>query len=148
VSPSQELKVARGVFATAVALSTVHYVDNTVRFDDYTGGKSGLVTRPMVPISWVLFTVAGIAGLVYLSRGLRSKAGPLLGVYSVSGLIGLAHFTTVSPRDFDWFQNTFITLDFLAGAAVLLLAVRITKSRDVSPLPTSSGRSPAGSASR
>jgi hypothetical protein len=153
VSPTAELRIARQVFVAAVALSTVHYIDNTVRFDDYTGGKSGLITRPMVPISWVLFTAAGIAGLVYLRRGRRAKAGPLLGVYSVSGLIGLAHFTTVSPSDFDWFQNTFIALDFLAGAAVLILAVRITLGsgrgeRRVSPPPTSSDRSPAESASR
>jgi hypothetical protein len=148
VNPPQELSVARRVFFTAVALSTVHYIDNTVRFDDYSGGKSGFVTRPMIPISWVLFTAAGIAGIVYLQRGLRSKAGPLLGVYSVSGLIGILHFTTVSPRDLDWFQNTFVGLDFLAGAAVLLLAVRITLGRTVSPPPTTSARSPAGSASR
>jgi hypothetical protein len=131
-----------------VALSTVHYIDNTVRFDDYTGGKSGFVTRPMVPISWGLLTAVGIAGIVFLRRGLRAKAGPLLGAYSVSGLVGVLHFTTVSPSDFDWFQNTFIALDFLAGAAVLLLAVRLTGGRKVSPPATSNGRSPAGSASR
>jgi hypothetical protein len=148
VSETGELGRARQVFFTALALSTVHYIDNTIRFDDYTNGKPGFVTRAMVPIAWVLFTAVGFAGLRYLRRGVRSLAGPLLGVYSVGGLIGILHYTTVSPADFDWFQNLSIAGDFLAGAAVMALAVRITLGRDVSPPPTTSGRSPAGSAAR
>ena len=142
--------MVRRVFITALLLSVVHYVDNTVRYDDYTGGKKGFVTRAMIPISWVLFTAAGVAGYRWLKRGNRSLGGSLLGAYSVSGLIGILHYTTVSPRDFDWFQNTFIALDFLAGLAVFVLAVRIVTGRGtkaVSPPPTTSGRSPAGSVS-
>src|SRR5882672_6953160 len=119
VSQTGELTRARQVFFTAVVLSTVHYIDNTVRFDDYSKGKSGGAVRALVPIVWVLFMAAGLAGLRYLRRGVRSLAGPLLGVYSVSGLIGVLHYTTVSPRDFDWFQNLSIAADFLAGAAVM-----------------------------
>jgi len=29
-------------------LSTVHYIDNTVRFDDYSKGKSGSAIRALV----------------------------------------------------------------------------------------------------
>jgi len=153
VSQTAELSRARQVFFTAVVLSTIHYIDNTVRFDDYSKGKSGSAVRALVPIAWVLFTGAGLAGLRYLRRGVWSLAGPLLGVYAVSGLIGVLHYTTVSPREFDWFQNLSIAGDFLAGAAVLALAVRITlgprgRGRRVSPPPTTSGRSPAGSAAR
>jgi hypothetical protein len=45
---SDELTIVRRVFATAVLLSAVHYYDNTVRFEDYTGGKAsdGLISRP------------------------------------------------------------------------------------------------------
>ncbi|MDQ1492684.1 MAG: hypothetical protein QOJ23_5198 [Actinomycetota bacterium] len=42
----------------------------------------------------------------------------------------------------------FVVLDFLAGAAVFAVAARIVMTRAVSPPPTTSGRSPAGSASR
>ena len=143
-----ELTLVRNVFATALLLSVVHYIDNTVRFDDYTGGQKGFVTRGMIPLSWVLFTVAGVAGYRALKQGNRGLGGSLLGVYSVSGLIGLGHYTTVSPGDFDWFQNTFIALDFLAGLAVFVLAVLIVTGRALSRPPTTSGRSPAGSASR
>ena len=139
-----ELAKVRTVFVSALLLSVVHYLDNTVRFDDYTGGKNGFVTRAMVPISWVLFTAAGVVGYRLLRQGNRGLGGSLLGVYSVSGLIGVLHYTTVSPGDFTLFQNTFIGLDFLAGLAVFVMAVRLVLSRP----PTTSGRFPAGSVSR
>ena len=147
---SEELTTVRRVFATAVALSGVHYYDNTVRFEDYTGGKAsdGFITRPVIPISLVLFTIAGIAGYRALKAGNRRLAGVGLAVYSVSGLIGLGHYTTVSPSEFSVFQNTFIALDFLAGLAVLILAVRVATTASVSRPPTTTGRSPVGSASR
>lgn len=147
---SEELTTVRRVFATAVALSGVHYYDNTVRFEDYTGGKAsdGFITRPVIPISLVLFTIAGIAGYRALKAGNRRLAGLGLAVYSVSGLIGLGHYTTVSPSEFSAFQNTFIALDFLAGLAVLILAVRVATTASVSRPPTTTGRSPVGSASR
>jgi hypothetical protein len=148
VNRSGELTAARRVFFSALALSVVHYIDNTVRFDDYTGGKPGFITRAMIPVSWVLFTAAGIAGYRFLKQGNRGLGGSLLGAYSVSGLIGLLHYTTVPPGDFSAFQNTFIALDFLAGLAVFVLAVRLVTTRAVSRPPTTSGRSPAGSASR
>ncbi len=147
-SDEHELTIVRRVWVTALLLSVVHYIDNTVRFDDYTGGKDGFITQAMIPISWVLFTAAGIAGYRYLKQGNRGLGGSLLGVYSVSGLIGLFHYTTVSPSEFNAFQNTFIGLDFLAGLAVFVMAVRLVTTRAVSRPPTTSGRSPVGSASR
>ena len=145
---TDELALVRRIFGTALLLSVVHYIDNTVRYDDYTGGKDSFITQAMIPLSWVLFTVAGVAGYRLLKQGNRSLGGSLLGVYSVSGLIGILHYTTVSPGDFSGFQNAFIGLDFLAGLAVFIVAVRIVTTRAVSPPPTSSGRSPAGSVSR
>ena len=140
---SAELTIVRRVFVAALLLSVVHYIDNTIRFDDYTGGKDGFVTQAMIPISWVLFTVAGLAGYRALKQGNRGLAGALLALYSVSGLIGIGHYTTVSPNDFNAFQNTFIGLDFLAGLAVFVMALRLAVSRP----RTTTGRSPVGSAS-
>jgi len=147
---TDELIVVRRVFATALLLSVVHYIDNTVRFEDYTGGQAsdGFITRPMIPFSWVLFTAAGVAGYRALKQGNRALGGSLLAVFSVSGLIGIFHYTTVSPGDFSAFQNTFIGLDFLAGLAVFVRAAKVATTRPVSRPRTTSGRSPAGSASR
>jgi hypothetical protein len=145
---TDEMTIVRGVFVVALLLSVVHYIDNTVRFDDYTGGTEGFVTQPMIPISWVLFIAAGVAGYRALLQGNRTRAGWLLAVYSVSGLIGVGHFTTVSPSDFSAFQLTFIVLDFLAGLAMFVVAVRVATAKPVNRPPTTTGRSPAGSASR
>jgi hypothetical protein len=148
VTQTEELAIVRRVFVTALLVSVVHYIDNTVRYDDYTGGKSSFVTRPMIPLSWVLFVAAGIAGYRYLKQGNRPLGGWLLAVFSLSGLVGVGHFTTVSPSEFSAFQNASIALDFLAGLAVFVLAVRVATTKTVNRPPTTSGRSPAGSASR
>jgi len=111
-----------GVLLTAFLLSVVHYVDNTVRFDDYTAGDPGLITRPTIPIAWIVFTAFGVWGYLRLRDGDRTRAAIGLAVYSVSGLVGIFHYTTVPPSDFDWFQNLFVVLDFLAGVAVLVVA--------------------------
>jgi hypothetical protein len=145
---SDEIARIRIVFGTALLLSLVHYIDNTVRYDDYTGGKSSFITRPMIPLSFVLFVAAGIAGYRALQQGNRTKGGWLLAIYSISGLVGVGHFTTVSPSDFSAFQLTFIVLDFLAGLAVFVLAARVATAKPVSRPRTTSGRSPAESASR
>lgn len=148
MTPTVELAIVRRVFVTALLLSAVHYIDNTLRYDDYTGGQDSFITQPMIPIGWVLFTLAGVAGYRALKQANRSLGGSLLGVYSVSGLLGPLHYATVSPGEFSAFQNTFIGLEFLAGAAVLLVAVWLVTTKTVSRPPTTSGRSPAGSASR
>jgi hypothetical protein len=145
---SDEIGRIRIVFGTALLLSLVHYIDNTVRYDDYTGGKSSFITRPMIPLSFVLFVAAGLAGYRALKQGNRTKGGWLLAVYSISGLVGVGHFSTVPPSDFSAFQLTFITLDFLAGLAVFVLAAMVATGKSVSRPRTTSGRSPAGSASR
>jgi hypothetical protein len=127
------------VLGTAFVLSIVHYVDNTVRFDDYSGGAS-FPTQAMIPISWVVFTAFGIWGYVQYRHGEWARAAIGLAVYSVSGLIGPLHFTAVSPSDFDWFQNLFVVLDSLAGLAVFVIACLLALRA-----PVVTGRQPVGS---
>ena len=114
----------------AAALSVVHYADNTIRFDDYeNGGTPGFITQWSIPVSWVVFTAAGICGYLLLRRGDRPLAAALLGLYSISGLIGPLHYTDVPPGDFALYQNVFILTDTLAGLAVAVLAARIAMAR-------------------
>lgn len=110
-----------GVLLTAFLLSIVHYVDNTVRFDDYTPDP-GLITRPSIPLAWLIFTAFGIWGYLQYRRGENARAAIGLAIYSASGLIGPLHYTAVSPSEFDWFQNLFVALDTLAGVAVFAIA--------------------------
>ena len=119
----RSVTVLRVLLGLAIAVSIVHYVDNTVRYDDYVQGASTPVARWMVPAGWVLFTAAGVAGLLLYERGRYGPAAGLLAFYSVSGLIGLAHYQSISPTDFDALQNTFIVLDIACGASILAFAI-------------------------
>jgi hypothetical protein len=124
------LATVRRVLLVAAALSVVHYADNTIRFDDYeNGGTPGFITQGSIPVSWVAFTAAGIGGYLLLRRGQRSLAAALLGLYSISGLIGPLHYTDVPPGDFALYQNVFIVTDTLAGIAVAVIAFRIAAAR-------------------
>jgi hypothetical protein len=128
-----QLAAVRRVLIAAIALSVVHYADNTLRFDDYVNGRTpGFVTQASIPVSWVLFTAAGIGGYLLLRAGNRSLAAALLGLYSFSGLIGPLHYTDVPPADFDLYQNVFIITDTLAGIAVAIIAFRVATARGVS----------------
>ncbi len=117
-NPTRVLQV---LFFSAVAVSIVHYVDNVVRFDDY-DPDPGLITAPVVAVSWFVFTAFGLWGYVQYRRGHRRAAALALAVYSGSGLIGPVHYTVVSPSDLDGFQNLFVVLDTVLGLGVLAFA--------------------------
>ena len=120
-------RILQAVLLAAVLVSIVHYVDNTVRYDDYAQGGAGPITAPVVAVSWFVFTAFGLWGyLAYLGGRFRSAAIGLA-VYSGSGLVGIIHYRQVSPSDFDLLQNTFVTLDILLGVAILALAVRLAR---------------------
>ena len=119
----------RVLLGAAIVESFVHYADNTLRYDDYTAADpsflGSLVQRWVIPPAWVLFTVAGIVGYRRFRDGRRSEAAAWLGAYSVSGLISVLHYTDISVDDLSAFQNTFVLLDVVLGAAVLAFAVRL-----------------------
>jgi hypothetical protein len=122
------LKVLQVLLAVAIAESFVHYLDNWIRFDDYGSDDppwiSSWITQWMIPVSWVLFTVAGIAGYRRFAQGDHPRAAAWLGAYSASGLVSLLHYIDISPSDLSPFQNTFVLADVALGVAVLSFAVR------------------------
>ena len=83
----------------------------------------------VIPVSWVLFTIAGIVGYRRFRDGRRPQAAAWLGAYSVSGLISLLHYTDISMDDLSAFQNTFVFLDVALGAAVLAFALAVAWGR-------------------
>ena len=121
------------LLALAIAESFVHYADNTLRYDDYTVADpsflGSLVKRWVIPVAWVLFTIAGLLGYRRLRDGRRPEAAAWLGAYSVSGLISVLHYTDISVDDLSPFQNTFVFLDVVLGAAVLGAALWIARGR-------------------
>lgn len=126
--PDQEVASTRllpVLLVTAVLVSIVHYVDNVARFDDYAPEGAGAITREVVALSWFLFTGFGVWGYLCYRRGRYRPAAIGLAVYSLSGLVGIVHYREVSPRAFDLLQNTFVSLDIVLGAAILVMACRL-----------------------
>jgi hypothetical protein len=128
-TPDRATTVLRVLLVLAVGISLIHYTDNTIRFDDYTRGDPGIVTRPTIPLTWIVLTALGLWGYLRFRRGELRPAAPLLAAYSVSGLISPLHYTTVSWSDFDAFQNTFVIGDGVLGLAVLGFALWLAMGR-------------------
>jgi hypothetical protein len=119
--------VLRLLLVVAIAESFIHYADNTLRYDDYTVADpsfpGGLVKQWVIPVSWVLFTVAGIIGYRRFREGRRPEAAAWIGAYSVSGLISILHYRDIAIGDLSAFQNTFVFLDVALGVSLLAFAL-------------------------
>src|SRR4051794_28915325 len=125
-APKTPLTVLRVLLVVGIAESFVHYLDNTLRYSDYTGPNPPAVTswiaQWMIPVSWFLFTAAAVVGYRRFRDGRWSEAAAYLAIYSVSGLISIGHYVGVSVDDLSAFQNTFVFLDIAIGTAVLAFA--------------------------
>ena len=124
---ASRLRLLQVLFAVTVAESFVHYLDNTIEYDDYTVANpsilGGLVKQWVIPVSWVLFTAAGVVGYRRFREARWPQAAAFLGAYSASGLISLLHYTDISMDDLNAFQNTFVFADVALGAAILAFAL-------------------------
>ena len=120
-------RVLQVLLVVAIAESFVHYLDNTVRWDDYTvedpSPVGSWITQWMIPVSWVLFTVAGVVGYRRFREGRFPQAAAFLGAYSASGLISLLHYVDIDLDDLSAFQNTFVFADVALGTAILAFAL-------------------------
>ena len=64
-----------------------------------------------------------MAGYVSYRRGrIRTGAG-LLAVYSLSGLVGLGHYSAPGMSELAWWRHVHIWVDIVCGVAVLAFAV-------------------------
>lgn len=115
------------LLGVAVAVSVVHYVDNYVNYDDYPAqpDDSALptVTKDLVAIGWFVFTALGGIGLLLWFRRHITTSAILLTGYSVSGLIGIAHYTVPGATDMVWWRQAHVLVDIACGAAVLGFAL-------------------------
>jgi peptide-methionine (S)-S-oxide reductase len=120
-------RLLRLLIGLTIVESFVHYADNTLRYEDYTAADpsflGSLVKQWVIPVSWVLFTAAGLVGYRRFREGRRPEAAAWIGAYSVSGLISVLHYTDIPMSDLSAFQNTFVFLDVALGALLLGFAV-------------------------
>jgi hypothetical protein len=126
-APKTHLMVLRVLLSVAIVESFVHYLDNTIRYTDYTGpnppAATSWIAQWMIPVSWLAFTVVGVVAYRRFRLGRLSEAAGYLAIYSVSGLISIGHYVGISINDLSVFQNTFVFLDIALGFAVLSFAV-------------------------
>ena len=120
-------RVLQVLLVVAIAESFVHYLDNWIEWEDYiVPDRSPIgswIAQWMIPVSWVLFTIAGIIGYQRFREGRYPQAAAFLGAYSASGLISLLHYVDIDLDDLNAFQNTFVFADVILGTAVLAFAI-------------------------
>jgi hypothetical protein len=118
------MKALNIVFFAAVASSIVHYTDNYLAFDRFPQGDTGPeITADTIWIAWVAFTAFGVAGYVAYRRGRVRRGAALLAVYSLSGLIGPAHYTAPGMSRLEWWRHAHIWVDIVCGVALLAFVV-------------------------
>jgi hypothetical protein len=116
------------LLGVAIAVSIVHYVDNTANYDDYP--LSDDLPNPsqgVVGGAWFFFTAFAVAAVVMLRQGRERAAALCLAVYSGSGLVGILHYTVPGTGDFPWWRHAHIVSDIVLGIAVLAMAVRLAR---------------------
>ena len=112
------------VFFTAVAVSVVHYTDNTLNFDSFPQGGSGPeVTRDTIWIAWIVLTAFGVAGYLSYRAGQIRRGAVLLAAYSLSGLVGIGHYAEPGAGDMAWYRHLHVAVDIACGLAVLAFSI-------------------------
>ena len=124
------LRTLNVVFFAAVASSVVHYTDNWLAFDRFPdGGPGPSITADTIWIAWIVFTAFGLAGYLAYRRGRIELGAGLLAFYSLSGLIGLGHYSAPGMSQLAWWRHVHIWVDIACGAAVLAFAVWSVRQR-------------------
>lgn len=130
---SSRLRMLEALLVAAVAVSIVHYADNTIRWDDFVPADPddltlSFIDRWMIPVSWAAFTACAALGYHRYRQGRWPAAAAWLGAYSGSGLVGIAHYLDIPASQLDAFQNGHVIVDILLGVLVLTFAVHLAIS--------------------
>ena len=123
----------RVVFFIAVAVSVVHYTDNSFNYAEYPVPASGPApSQTLIGLAWFAFTAFGIAAYAQFDRGNDRVGALLMAVYSGSGLVGLGHYT-VDMGGQPWWRHAHIVADILCGVALLALSLRRLRAYRIAP---------------
>ena len=120
----RELRLLTWLLAVAIAVSVVHYADNYFNYSDFPHGSGPEPSAGLVLAGWFILTPLGIAGWVFFRRGDVATAGLLLMAYSVSGLVGLGHYTVDGMTDEPVWRQAHVVADILLGMAVFGFGLR------------------------
>ncbi|RRS01360.1 hypothetical protein [Glycomyces terrestris] len=110
-----------------MAVSVVHYIDNYANYDDYpvphAHSRFPVPSATVVGVSWFVFTAFGAAAVLLWRRRAIAWSAAALGVYSLSGLVGIVHYLMPGATDMAWWRQTHVILDIACGLALLAFAV-------------------------
>jgi hypothetical protein len=114
------------LLGAAFVVSVVHYVDNVANYADYPQpgpDDPPAPSAPLIAVAWFVFTAFGLVGLVLYLRGRVVPAALCLTAYSISGLIGVGHYTVPGATDMVWWRQAHVVADILLGLGVLGFAL-------------------------
>lgn len=117
----RHVRVLLRLLVAGVVLTTVHYTDNYVFFDEYP--QPGSLRPWHVWAAWLLLTAFGVAGYRLYASGRELPAYVCLVVYSYTGLSSLGHYLYGALGDFSAKQHAGIFLDGASGSAVVVFVV-------------------------
>ena len=125
------LRWVYALIAVAFAVSIVHYADNFTSYDEYP--LSDTIPTPsktLIGLSWFGFAAAAGAALLFLRRGELGPAAIALAGFSLSGLVGIGHYTVEGTGEFPWWRHAHILTDITLGIALAATAVWLWRRRD------------------
>ncbi|KAA1423771.1 hypothetical protein FE697_009405 [Mumia zhuanghuii] len=125
-------RVLLGLVGAAFVVSVIHYIDNVANYSSYPQpGPDGppAPSAGVIAASWFVFTLCGVLGLIAFFRHRRAACAVGLGFYSISGLIGIGHYTVEGATDMVWWRQTHVVVDILVGVALLAFAVWVAVVR-------------------
>jgi hypothetical protein len=137
VDRSRATRVLVTLLAVALTVSVVHYADNYLNYEAYPqGGDLPAPSATLVVVSWFVFTTSGALGLWMWLRGRVTAAAAFLTGYSVSGLIGVAHYAVPGATGMVWWRQLHIVADIGCGVAVFCFAIWAERNAErLSPTP-------------
>ena len=125
----------KGLIAFSVLSTGLHFTHNFVEIDQYPDGLvGGEIIQLAILVSWPLLTAVGFVGYRLYARGRCGAAQPWLVGYSLLGLSTLGHFLDGNP-DIAAFWYATIFTDAIAGAAILVFALRSARQPSARTLP-------------
>ncbi|HUP99876.1 MAG TPA: hypothetical protein VM093_05390 [Aeromicrobium sp.] len=131
-------RVLLGLLAVAFVVSVIHYIDNVVNYADYPEPVADGPPAPaatVIAVAWFVFTAAGGIGLWLWFRRRILGAALALTLYSVSGLIGIGHYTVPGALQMPWWRQAHVIVDIVCGVAVLGFVVWALARREALRAP-------------
>ncbi|MGH3327106.1 MAG: hypothetical protein ACRDPT_04780 [Streptomycetales bacterium] len=126
-APLRGLRTLLGLLVLAFVVSVVHYVDNVANYGAYPqpapGASPPAPSAALIAVSWFVFTAFGALGLWLFLRRRVVAAAACLAFYSVSGLIGVGHYTVPGATSMAWWRQTHVVVDIACGLLVFGFAV-------------------------